>query len=206
MARPNNAYASCAKCERAFVPRPRDVRVGRGRFCSHQCFRDSVRTDRSATTKQCFRCKDVKPAEAFDRSERGRFGRASQCKPCAKLSREDRKRVEPDVFLRQQRAYIAKNPDAVLMTRFVSRLRRYGLTVDAYHALAEAQEFQCAICGKEPDASRYAIDGFNVDHDHNTGAVRGLLCHGCNIGIGAMLDSAQSLRAAAIYLERGRNA
>lgn len=80
--------------------------------------------------------------------------------------------------------------------QFTNRLRNYGLTVDQYHAKVEAQDECCAICGdnlpKSPD----------IDHDHETMRVRGLLCGGCNSGIGYFRENPTALRSAAKYLER----
>lgn len=53
--------------------------------------------------------------------------------------------------------------------------KEYGVTEQAYKAMLEAQDGRCAICARVPRARRLA-----VDHDHNTGQVRGLLCYGCN--------------------------
>jgi hypothetical protein len=76
-------------------------------------------------------------------------------------------------------------------------LKRYGLTYDQYVRLVVAQQGLCAICRKRP---RYALA---VDHDHQTGKVRGLLCHGCNIGIGNLKDSVDVLDRARAYLIAG---
>jgi hypothetical protein len=75
----------------------------------------------------------------------------------------------------------------------------YGLTFDEYQAMAEAQGNRCAICRQE-DTTRLAID-----HDHETGKVRGLLCRRCNIALGLLGDDASQVMAAAAYLiEHGR--
>lgn len=61
-----------------------------------------------------------------------------------------------------------------------------------------AQGGKCAICGgTNPGGHRLA-----VDHDHTTGAVRGLLCHACNAGIGKLRDDPALLRVAADYLDK----
>lgn len=82
-----------------------------------------------------------------------------------------------------------------------SRLKKeYGMTAEAYDALLIGQGGECAICGVEP------IEGerrFPVDHDHDTGAVRGILCDACNVGLGRFADDPERLRAAAAYVERG---
>lgn len=74
-------------------------------------------------------------------------------------------------------------------------VRRYGLACVEYNQKLKDQGGVCAICGK-PDRRR-----LSVDHDHDTGAVRGLLCSRCNSGIGFMDDDLTRLRAAVRYLE-----
>ena len=78
-------------------------------------------------------------------------------------------------------------------------LVKYGLTVDDYEALAESQGGRCAICRESPD---WKANGGRlvVDHDHTTGAVRGLLCPSCNLGLGYFADSPKSLTNAINYL------
>lgn len=74
--------------------------------------------------------------------------------------------------------------------------RKFGMTIAEYDSLLESQGGACAICKKPcPTGRRLA-----VDHDHKTGAVRGLLCHSCNLGIGKLGDDPERLLAAAKYL------
>jgi Recombination endonuclease VII len=73
----------------------------------------------------------------------------------------------------------------------------YGITPDQYQALLTAQGGGCAICGAAPGKRR-----LHVDHDHATGTVRGVLCGGCNMGIGRFGDDTRLLANAAAYLER----
>ncbi|MDG4820339.1 endonuclease domain-containing protein [Asanoa sp. WMMD1127] len=75
--------------------------------------------------------------------------------------------------------------------------RLYGLTVDAVLDLLGEQQGCCAICNRRFD------DDYHVDHDHDDGRVRGLLCTRCNTGLGLLGDSADRLLAAAAYLRRG---
>lgn len=82
--------------------------------------------------------------------------------------------------------------------RFLSR--RYGLTPFEYQALYSAQGHSCRICGSPPSGNdRWGL--LAVDHDHDTGRVRGLLCFRCNSGLGQFQDDPAILRAAAAYLE-----
>jgi Recombination endonuclease VII len=75
-------------------------------------------------------------------------------------------------------------------------MRRYGITPEEYDQLAEEQAGGCAICG-EPCKTRRVL---SVDHDHTTGAVRGLLCDSHNKAIGLFCDDPTLLMAAAAYL------
>jgi DNA-binding sugar fermentation-stimulating protein len=72
-------------------------------------------------------------------------------------------------------------------------MRLYGLTLADFACLLDEQDYLCAVC-KEPG-------NLVVDHCHETGQVRGLLCHGCNVGLGYFVDSPTRLRQAAEYLE-----
>jgi hypothetical protein len=76
------------------------------------------------------------------------------------------------------------------------RRRKYGVTAEDYFFMLEAQGWRCAVCGDE------FVGSPHIDHDHVTGRVRGLLCGGCNCGIGQFKDSIVRLEAAIAYLER----
>lgn len=81
-------------------------------------------------------------------------------------------------------------------------VRNYGISLETYLDIAEKQNFVCAICGKENFAMRNTHSGgLLVDHDHNTGEVRGLLCHNCNRALGLLKDNPEYLRKAINYLE-----
>lgn len=75
--------------------------------------------------------------------------------------------------------------------------RRYGLTAGDVATLAAKQKHLCLVCGEKMTVP-------NVDHCHETGRVRGLLCGGCNRGLGQFRDNPKRLRAAADYVERMR--
>lgn len=76
---------------------------------------------------------------------------------------------------------------------------KYGLTVERYDQLMAEQDGACAICGVAgPEAARWGK--LVVDHDHETGEVRGLLCSNCNCAIGLLGDSPELLTKAAGYL------
>jgi hypothetical protein len=72
----------------------------------------------------------------------------------------------------------------------------YGITPDEFKAMFEKQKGLCAICGELPRTKR----NLHVDHCHATGKVRGLLCNGCNTGIGALKESPKIFTNAIKYL------
>jgi hypothetical protein len=80
----------------------------------------------------------------------------------------------------------------------IFRLKRdYGITPEQYEEMLVHQNGVCAICGNPDKHGR----NLAVDHSHETGKVRGLLCTHCNTGIGVLGDTADHLRAALKYLE-----
>jgi hypothetical protein len=78
---------------------------------------------------------------------------------------------------------------------------RFSIPAGHYAALLVAQESKCAICGSA-HKSNARKEALAVDHCHETGAVRGLLCHRCNTAIGLLKDDVKILDAARAYLAR----
>lgn len=76
--------------------------------------------------------------------------------------------------------------------------RRYGITVQDYEELLQAQDGKCALCGGITEANGLLY----VDHSHRTGKVRALLCNSCNVALGLFKDDPALMRAAADYVER----
>jgi|SRR5882672_5089611 len=107
----------------------------------------------------------------------------------------------------QNKAWAKANPDKVKIIQARSRVKRrdkqavwtrsdrFGINDRQYQELLRLFPV-CAICGKPPGSK--ALD---IDHDHSTGVVRGLLCNNCNRGLGRLKDSPSLLREAALYLE-----
>lgn len=75
----------------------------------------------------------------------------------------------------------------------------YGLTVEQYDAMVLTQGGVCAICRADRPGGK---GRWHVDHCHDSGKIRELLCHSCNTGLGAFRDNLTLLQAAVAYLER----
>lgn len=104
-----------------------------------------------------------------------------------------------------KRAYYQRNREAILAKRramyydphngYAARLNaikrsshlrmRYGISHKDYEAMMEAQGHQCAVCGAK-DSGTAKSKFFDVDHCHETGKVRGLLCRKCNVTAGVL--------------------
>jgi hypothetical protein len=84
-------------------------------------------------------------------------------------------------------------------------LRNYSMTQDDLETLKESQGGACFLCSSEGFVmSPNGVEKLVVDHDHDTGEVRKLLCHNCNRGLGLFKDNPDLLRRAAAYVEDHR--
>lgn len=113
-------------------------------------------------SKTCSRCAKHLPEENFHRQ--GSRGRHSWCKRCFNEYNKQRRSKRPPEYWRRR--------------NFVAR---YGITEADARAMLKEQG-GCAICGEKPARPC-------VDHCHDTGTVRGILCHGCNIKLAALEDA-----------------
>lgn len=143
----------------------------------------------AGVTKVCGKCGIEKPLDEFyDRkpTPRWKTTKRSECKNCS--HQENTKRP-----IRKKR--VSKN----------WKLRRkFGITLEQYEELWLKQNGQCAICGRDYSHDSMGHD-LAVDHCHDTGEIRGLLCRHCNIGLGKLGDSVDGLMRAVKYLQKPRD-
>lgn len=130
----------------------------------------------------CTKCAADKPTSEFQPVPPQRNKRLfdSWCKACHRAG---------------TKAWQKRNPAKRAAQKRRSKIRQYNLDPAVYDRLVFDAEGRCAICLAVPTR------GLDVDHDHETGAVRGLLCNRCNKVLGIMKDSPTLLRACAAYLE-----
>jgi hypothetical protein len=131
--------------------------------------------------KRCGRCALVKPAKAFTSNDKFSHGLAVYCRQC---------------FSEYNKRYTDRR-------RGYTWLKRYGVTPEEYQRLYDLQSGLCAICGNpETRYHRGSLMVLSVDHRHNDGSIRGLLCRPCNVGLGQFRDDPVLVQKALDYLKR----
>lgn len=142
---------------------------------------------------ECVDCKRTLPREKYYWHKRGHRHSAS-CKDCYQI-----KRRPYQIAYMARRGTEQRRKNYSPEKRSISIIKSYGLTLESYEQLLASQSGGCAICGsKEPKTKRNGR--FCVDHNHQTGAVRGLLCAPCNRGIGLLKDDPAVIEKAMNYL------
>ncbi len=128
--------------------------------------------------KTCCTCRVPKKLDEFHKCANSSDGHMYECKPCSKIRRTER--------------HLRSRYDDLVRRRFYL----YGITKDQYEDLLVKQNGVCAIC-----LSLDLKKTLCVDHDHQTGRIRGLLCSKCNKGLGLFGDTRDLLLKAVKYLE-----
>jgi hypothetical protein len=127
------------------------------------------------------------------------YDRDTRCKDCRLICRKDYYYKNKSKILKTQREYYEKNKDWLDENRReYARKYYYGLTNEQYFQLLQEQGNKCAICGGINSSNKKILD---VDHDHKTGIVRGLLCNQCNQALGLFGDDVRLLEVAINYLK-----
>ena len=135
-----------------------------------------ARLDRGES-KWCPRCETVKSLTEFGLTQ-------PYCKPCRSAYHRE----------------MAHKQDPLYKQDYDIR-KKYGISLADRDELLEAQGNRCAIClTTDPGRS------WHIDHDHVTGKVRGILCFGCNVGLGVFQDDESRMRRAIRYLKQNKEA
>lgn len=136
--------------------------------------------------KECNRCKEIKLISDFGiASKKGYVWIKGTCNKCnLGIDKEYRK------------GHRRKDGVSIRLARRERTLRKlYGLSMLDYEKMVDSQAGTCAICHEENKGKN-----LRVDHDHETGVVRGLLCDRCNKAIGQFEDNPVLLRSAIDYI------
>lgn len=139
-----------------------------------------------------------KQPDQMSKDARRQQGLSSWCKDCRQQSSRAWAKVNPEKVKESKRNTRKKEGHQSLSRGYILN-HRYGITLDGYDALLSEQEGRCAVCNVKQTDKTYH---FHVDHCHNTGVVRGLLCSPCNVFLGVIKDDIDALKRAINYLER----
>lgn len=140
--------------------------------------------------KKCSKCKLEKQLSEFHNNRAQKDGKDNNCQQCCR-SRYHRDKVKR---LAKRKAYYEKNKEVISIKN-----NRAGASLDKFNQLFLDQEGKCAICGLHQEQMPRRIA---VDHNHDTGEIRGLLCDTCNRGLGLLRDNIEVLENAIKYLKK----
>ena len=126
-----------------------------------------------------------------------------KCNECGELHKRNAKHIKQGIKSREclnfrPHNYIGYTDDE---KKSRSLQKTYGINLSEYNKMSEKQNKKCAICNELDEVAGRRLA---VDHDHNTGDVRGLLCGKCNRGLGLFNDKIKILKKAINYLETAR--
>ena len=142
------------------------------------------------THKVCSTCKLSLPIERFGVCAGYKDGRRGQCSKCRSKANMEALRLSP-------KPRPKANPE---QTRRYKLKQKYRMEETDFQALLEKQGGVCAVCGTDKAGGRWGV--FHVDHCHQSGLVRGLLCHQCNVTLGRMGDDLSSVMRYVRYLSQ----
>lgn len=159
--------------------------------------------------KTCKKCGVMKPLDDFYRSAGMRDGYRNDCKPCNLDEKRRRYLADPVAAKARVKRWQQENPERLNAYRRARRLepevkrreraghlmRKFGMTLDEYDVMLDAQNGGCAICTRAPEET-----SLHVDHDHSTGRIRALLCFQCNNALADFREDPDLLRNAVTYL------
>lgn len=217
--------ATCLTCQTAPVIRAANGR--RLKFCSAECRQQRARRLReearraavAADSKTCTRCDRDLPKTEFHADKKRLDGLYPWCVDCRRGYHGSTRRPGPAWeskadYDRARRAVLNAAPDRQDRWFRTYLWTTFRMTPESYQDLLDKQDGRCAICrSNDPGKSRgREVGRFHVDHDHSCcpgrrscgRCIRGLLCRGCNTGIGCLRDDPDRLLAAADYVKRGR--
>lgn len=152
---------------------------------------------------RCSSCKELFPPDGFHKNRRSPLGITSACRKCHNATALRTRDPENTRRLRREssRKMRELNPDKYAE---IDLKRTFGITLADYQTMLDEQKGVCAICKQTEQAkTRKGAEKSRrlaVDHDHQTGKIRGLLCYRCNTVLGNVGDNADILEAASEYV------
>lgn len=148
----------------------------------------------AGTSKACTSCGEDRLFSEFRKDKSAYDGLTQKCNPCFSIYQKKWYEKNKETQKANAKEYRKKNP----LSHFQSHIKReYGITLEDYNSMFTAQGGCCAICNVHQKDIEKRL---SVDHCHNSGTVRGLLCNNCNTSIGLIKEDVGILGAAIEYL------
>ena len=149
--------------------------------------------------KVCSKCNVEKELDAF-RFHKNKQCYANTCKSCNYERDSAKRKARGDAYNATARAW-RKTPKGMISNRR-GGWKRNGIDPDKAEAYLLAHHGLCDLCGKNVEANGKALA---IDHCHETGDIRGMLCSNCNRGIGLLRDDYELIKKAALYVRKYRD-
>lgn len=164
--------------------------------------RASTRNYKSVINKTCNKCLIDKDINLFFKDKAMSDGHSTICKECKRENVYKWREKNKEKYNSDQRAYSKAHPE---MRYGVEIKRRYGCDLEQYNKILVKQNGKCAICDvlHNPAEKKGRL---YVDHCHDSGKVRALLCKHCNSMLGYSRDDTKWLLSAIDYLNRYKDA
>ena len=172
---------------------------------------------------KCNGCLRLLPPENFSKSKTSTRGYQYKCKLCVSDYDKTKPRLDyqkekvslwrktnPEKKAEQKKRHYLKNKEKIDQkakdwynnnkdrSKGSAIQRKYGITTEIFNQMRESQQYRCAICGTGEDSLKKKLV---IDHCHNTGKVRKLLCTNCNVAIGMFKESPRIMFLAMEYLK-----
>jgi len=149
--------------------------------------------------KRCCRCKTRYPLFNFHKSTRNIDGLRGYCKSCSTEMNKEYYHNNKEKEAVRQKIWNDNNKESRALTHRKNNYKRnYGITIEEYEEMLDEQDGKCSICNTDTPSDGKRL---HIDHNHNTGKVRGLLCNNCNHGLGQFKDNQNLLAMAIQYLK-----
>ncbi len=173
--------------------------------------------------KKCCTCKEEKSLDNFRKDRRNKDGLHLVCNSCNSKNQRDWYKKNPEhvkayakkryhenkIAISNRRKELLKaNPEKYRVARrklynplkakeYAWKQAGINMKIDQYEIMLKEQNNACAICFTPQSQLKRKL---NVDHNHETGQVRALLCDSCNRGIGYFKESLEIIERAKNYL------
>jgi len=149
--------------------------------------------------KKCNKCDNERELSDFYTGRGYKDGIRPVCKICLRAERNARYLKDPTKVSVQQKEWVKANRSRRLKIMRDWNLKvKYGITPEQFDEMVKAQNGCCKICEKPQDRV------LHVDHCHETGKIRGLLCSTCNTGIGQFKEDPEIMKKAIEYINETR--